>query len=64
MTLFTIDLFFVGQPAFVLGAAEGSLGPAVFFQHVQGWKLVDGVPSQLGHCRGFIHGSQPIEPSC
>ncbi|MDH3663607.1 MAG: DUF1698 domain-containing protein [Alphaproteobacteria bacterium] len=29
------------------------------FQHVQGWKLVDGTPNQLSHCRGFIHGSQP-----
>lgn len=31
------------------------------FQHVQGWKLVDGKPNQLAHCRGFVHGSQPVE---
>ncbi len=31
------------------------------FQHVQGWKLVDGAPRHLSHCRGFIHASQPVK---
>lgn len=29
------------------------------FQHVEGWKLVNTVPTQLSHCRGFIRGTQP-----
>lgn len=28
------------------------------FPHVEGWKLVDGTPKHLSHCRGFIHGSR------
>jgi tRNA (mo5U34)-methyltransferase len=28
------------------------------FAHVQGWKLVDGTPKHLSHCRGFIYGSR------
>ncbi|MEM9627541.1 MAG: DUF1698 domain-containing protein [Pseudomonadota bacterium] len=31
------------------------------FQQVQGWKLVDSTPRHLSHCRGFIHGAQPIK---
>ncbi|NJO37520.1 MAG: DUF1698 domain-containing protein [Rhizobiales bacterium] len=34
------------------------------FQHVEGWKLVDGTPRHLGHCRGYVHGSrQALHPS-
>jgi tRNA (mo5U34)-methyltransferase len=32
------------------------------FAEVQGWKLVQGQPSQLAHCRGFVHGRRAAAP--
>lgn len=36
----------------------GHLVRSAGFPHVQGWKLVDGTPSHVSHCRGFIVGNR------